>query len=494
MRLFHRLFATHLLIAVLAVVISSGYTGYKVFTVFRQALSEQLLDYGQVLAGLLAGRDFNSPELRQLQATLDAVERGQSAHIWLVDREGLIRMASASAQPSRGQRVPPETVREVLKGEPVLLGPQRPFPGARSSRWPDSRPFGIRARPTVAVPVMREGEVQGAVFLVPTALGSRDRVHDAEPLLFFLTGSALAALVAAGVAYYISQRIARPISLVGAAGRRVAKGDFTARVEWNSRDEMGDLAADFNEMAAELGRLEAARKELMAHVSHELKGPLARVAGYMEAVHDGIGGEEGRREHLAVVRQEVARLTRLVNDLLDISRLEAGRLKLHLIPCDLSPYLHRAASVFQPVAAAAGVDLAVRIPPGLPFVECEPERVEQVLVNLLQNALAHTPPGGRVAVEAREEGGHLAVEVTDTGSGIPPEELPQIWDRFHKVDPARTPDKSGSGLGLTIVKQLVELQGGSVWVESTVGEGSRFSFRLPIAVPDTESSGGNRRI
>lgn len=490
MRIFHRLFATHLLIAVLALFISSGYAGYKVWSTFRETIQEQLLDYGQVLAALLADRDWNSPEMRQLQETFDAVERGQSAHIWLVDREGLIRMSSSAATTSRGKRVPPETVQEVLKGEPVVLAPPL-YPAVRPGPRPehaDSRPLPALRRPTVAVPVVKGGEVQGAVFLVPATPTTRKPLLEGEPLLFFLTGAAIAAGIVAAISYYVSQRIARPISLVSQAGRRVARGDFSARVDWNSPDEAGELARGFNEMAAELGRLEAARRDLLAHVSHELKGPLARVSGYMEAIHDGIGGEAGRREHFGIVRQEVGRLTRLVNDLLDVSRLEAGRLKLHPIPCDLSPYLTRALAVFEAPAAGSGVVLEAQIPSVLPVVECEPERVEQVLVNLLQNGLAHTPSGGSVRVRAMVEGRELSVTVTDTGPGIPPEEIPLVWERFHKVDRARTPDRSGSGLGLTIARQLVELQGGRVWVESTVGQGSTFGFQFPIATPEPSTS------
>lgn len=493
MRIFHRLFATHLLIAVLALVISSGYTGYKVWSSFRQVLSAQLLDYGQVLAGLLVERDWNSPEMRQLQATFDAVERGQSAHIWLVDREGLIRMASAAVTTSRGERVPADTVQEVLKGEPVILGPPVGHPSPRiglsqfrSERSGTPRELPVFRRPAVAVPVVKDGEVKGAVFLIPaTLLSTRNRLQEGQPLLFFLTGAAIAAGVVAAISYYVSQRIARPISLVSEAGRKVARSDFSARVDWDSPDEVGQLARGFNEMAAELGRLEVARKELMAHVSHELKGPLARVAGYMEAIHDGLGGEEGRREHFVIVRQEVSRLTRLVNDLLDVSRLEAGRLKLHPIPCDLAPYLTRALAVFESPAANAKIALDAQIPSVLPIVRCEPERVEQVLVNLLQNALAHTPPDGSVQVRARVHDQHLVVTVADTGPGIAPAELSLVWEQFHKSDRARTLDKSGSGLGLTIARQLVELQGGTVWVESTLGQGSLFGFRFPIATPET---------
>jgi len=467
MRIFHRLFLTHLLVAFLALMISSGYVGLRVFTAARQTLFAQLTDYGQVIASLLEQQEWGSEQTREMQETIDLVERGQSAHIWLVDREGLVRMASSSAETAEGRRLPPELYQEVLKGEEAV------------TLWHTFR------NQAVAVPVVRDGEVLGAVILRPAPLGGPDRHGDAEPLRFLLYGALFAVVVVAGVSYYLSQRIARPISLVRQAGQQVARGDFSARVDWRTRDEVGELVTGFNEMATELGRLESARKELLTQVSHELKGPLARISGYLEAIHDGIGGQEGRQQHFQVVRQEVGRLTRMVGDLLDISRLEAGRLRLHPIPCDITPYLSRAIAVFDGPARAAQVTLQTVLLENPPIVLCEPERVEQVLVNLLQNALSYTPAGGSITITSAADSDYIAIYVRDTGPGIPPEEQELIWDRFHKIDRARTPNRNGSGLGLTIAKQLIELQGGRVWVESTPGQGSLFGFTLPIATPET---------
>lgn len=471
MKIFHRLFLSHLIIALVAVIVASGFTGYRILSQTRIWMMEQLMAYGRETAALLKDRDWNSQEMRDLQTTFNNLERRQETNVWLVDREGLIRLSSAAAERSEHgpSRLPVEAWNQLLEGEPTSID----RPGRPGRGFP----------PAVAVPVLKDGKVAGAVVLSPVMAGGRWR--GLTPWAFLLYGGLLAALVVGPVSYAAARRIARPISMVGAAGRRVARGDFTARVDWRSPDEVGDLASGFNEMAAELGRLEAARKELMAHVSHELKGPLARISGYMEAIHDGIGGEAARAEHFAIVRQEVGRLTRLINDLLDVSRLEAGRLKLHPIPCDLGPYLNRAVAVFEGPAQASQVRLIHEIPANLPIVLCEPERVEQVMVNLLQNALAHTPAGGTIRVSTRVDQRWLSVSVADTGSGIPPEELGQIWERFHKIDRARTLDKSGSGLGLTIVRQLTELQGGEVWVESTVGQGSLFGYRLPLAIPET---------
>lgn len=466
MTLFRKLFFTYLLVAILALVISGGVSGYLVLSAIGRSQSRQLEMYGQQMAAILRDREWTPADLQRVQSTADTLEKGQSAHIWLVDRDGLIQMASETATPAQGGRLTMAEMDEVLAGRSVTVRTRmRPPAGG----------------PTLAVPVYRGGEVVGAVLLSQSAAGLRQA--RAGMLDVILYGTLTAAAVVAAISYYISQRVSRPVAEISQAARRLAQGEFGARVAWRSRDELGGLATAFNEMAAELETLERSRKDLMATVSHELKGPLTRIAGYLEAINDGIGGAEARQQHFAIVRREVGRLTRLVNDLLDVSRLEAGRLKLHPIPCDLAPYLIRAMEVFQASAAAAGVSLVVQIPPILPIVECEPERMEQVLANLVENALAFTPPQGVVKVTAAVEQEWLVVTVTDTGPGIPPEELERVWEQFYKRDRARTPDRRGFGLGLTIVKQLTELQGGQVFAHSTLGEQTCFGLKLPLAQP-----------
>ncbi|HEY3367073.1 MAG TPA: HAMP domain-containing sensor histidine kinase [Symbiobacteriaceae bacterium] len=465
MKLFRKLFVTYLLLSVLALVISGGFATYMVVTATARTQMGQLMSYGRDLADILQDREWNADDLRRIQSTADTLDRGERAMVWLIDREGLVRMASRSVAPDRGRQVPPPEIADVLLGQTVVI---------RIGHRP-----GLER--VVAVPVFRNGAVDGAVLLSPNL----DTVRQAQQEIarFTLYGAAVAALVVAIISFYISRSIAYPVTRVSNAARAVAQGDFSSRVDWRSKDEIGQLTESFNEMAAELDRLELARRDLMSTVSHELKGPLARISGFLEAINDGIGGQEAKRQHFEIVRREVGRLTRLVNDLLDFSRLEAGRLKLHPIACDLSPYITRAAEVFEAPAAAADVLLAVSVPPLLPIVDCEPERVEQGIANLLENALSFTPRGGTVSLSAREEAGELVVEVQDTGPGIPEAELSHVWERFYKHDQARTPDRRGFGLGLTIVKQLIELQGGQVFVSSEVGAGSRFGFRLPLAKP-----------
>ncbi|HYF94600.1 MAG TPA: HAMP domain-containing sensor histidine kinase [Symbiobacteriaceae bacterium] len=472
MTIFRKLFSAYLLVVLLALLIGGGFAGYLAWEAAGRSWVQQLEGYGREIASRLEDKAWGTAELAEVQSTADTLDRSETAHVFLIDREGVVRWASRSVANQVGTRMPVEEQR--------WAGRTRP-----GQPWMRPRPDGEHD-PTrgasIAVPVLRDGQVAGTVLLKP-ALAPVQRIRNTL-FRFVLYGSLASASVLALVSLLLSRRLARPIQEVSAAARRVAQGDFTSRVAWRSNDELGRLVSAFNHMAGELESLETARKELIANVSHELKGPLARVSGYLEAINDGAGGEAAREQHFEIVRREVNRLTRLVNDLLDYSRLEVGRLKLHPFPCDLAPTLHKAIQVFRGPAAGGGVELITAIPAPLPIVECEPERIEQVLVNLLENAFGFTPRGGRVTVATREGEGFLEVTVSDTGPGIPPEELDRIFERFYKLDPARTPDRRGFGLGLTIVRQLVELHGGQVFATSEVGKGSQFGFRLPFATPN----------
>lgn len=470
--LFRKLFFTYLLVAVTALLISGAFAGYLVWRAAGTVELERAEFLARELAASLAEQEMAPEALRQAERVMATLLQGELTSGWVIDPQRIVLAAAAGTSPGVGEYLPLSL--------PGARGPGRRVPLVSPV------PGGREHYPAAVQPVTLRGGEVGAVVLSPSLTQVRKAQNTI--LRFILRGSITAAFVLALVSYYISQRISRPVAQLSRASRAVARGDFSARVEWQSADEVGGLAMAFNQMAADLNRLELSRRDLMATVSHELKGPLARITGYMEAVHDGIDGEEGKVRHLGIVRREVARLTRLVNDLLDYSRLEAGRLKLYLIPCDLAPYLTRAAEVFEAPARAAGVTYTIAIPGGLPVVECEPERIEQVLANLVENGLAHTPPGGRLTVTAQETDGWLQVSVRDTGAGINEADLQRVWEQFVKLDPARSPRESaGFGLGLTIVRQLVELQGGQVLAESEPGKGSRFGFRLPLAQPGEET-------
>jgi signal transduction histidine kinase len=293
---------------------------------------------------------------------------------------------------------------------------------------------------------------------------------------YLLWSGLLAGGVALLLTFFLSRRILAPVEALSRAARGLARGDFSQRVDVRSRDEVGELARTFNTMAEELKRADEMRRNLVADVAHELRTPLTNIRGYIEAIRDGLVKPDAAT--LNSIYEEVLLLSRLIEDLQLLALAEAGQLPLHLQTCDLSEVVRKAAAAVQPQAEAKGLSLTVAVPGRLP-VRADPERTGQVLRNLLTNAVNYTPRGGRITVAVEEAGEEAEVRVVDTGVGIPPEELPYIFERFYRVDKSRSRATGGTGLGLTIARRLVEAQGGRMRAESQVGRGSTFIFTLP---------------
>ncbi|MEW6425943.1 MAG: two-component system histidine kinase PnpS [Bacillota bacterium] len=228
-------------------------------------------------------------------------------------------------------------------------------------------------------------------------------------------------------------------------------------------------------------RLEDMRTEFVANVSHELRTPLTSLRGYLETLLDGALEDPAAARHfLEIMNKETERLTRLVDDLLDLSKIEERRVVHRWQPVQLSDTISRVVAMFQPQANEKNLALIAEVPAGLPAVHGDPDMLTQVLINLVDNAVKYTPAGGKVAVRAGVGEGDVRVSVEDTGVGIPPESLPRIFERFYRVDKARSRELGGIGVGLAIVKHIIRAHGGKTYVESAVGKGSTFSFTLPV--------------
>jgi signal transduction histidine kinase len=310
------------------------------------------------------------------------------------------------------------------------------------------------------------------------------------PLPFFPLGPLLGALALAGLVIggmallgsaVVSRRVAAPLADVVEAAEALAAGDLSARVAVRGRDEVAHLAETFNQMAAELQRTDELRRKLTADIAHELRTPLTVIQGNLEGLLDGV--YQATPEHLELILEEIRLLSRLVEDLRLLSLAEAGQLVLEQRTVDVDGLLLDTARTFQAQADEQEITLGVQAPEQLPPALIDPQRTYQVLCNLMSNALRHTPPGGKItlAAEAREGEKSIVVSVSDTGPGIPPEDLPYIFDRFWKGDRSRSRASGGAGLGLAIARQLVEVQGGRIWATSEEGRGTTLSFTVPLA-------------
>ena len=341
-----------------------------------------------------------------------------------------------------------------------------------------------RALPTTALkdatPIQVSGRTVGS--LIVTLLDApRAANTPAGDFLTSVNRSILLAALASGVialalGFIFLRQITSPLSALNAAAQKIAAGDLRQRVAVRNGDEIGQLARSFNTMADNLVRQEELRRNLLADIAHELRNPLGVIQSELEAMLDGV--EPLNPESVASVHAETVLLARLVGDLRLLSLAEAGQLKLERAPTDLVALAQHVVERIQAQAQEKNVTLDVNAPTAIPNVHVDADRIAQVIRNLVSNALRYTPNDGRVSVQVRNTNGAIEISVTDNGTGIAPEDLPHVFDRFYRGGKSRTRD--GSGLGLAIVKQLVEAHGGRVGVESEVGKGTRFWFGVPV--------------
>jgi two-component system OmpR family sensor kinase len=326
-------------------------------------------------------------------------------------------------------------------------------------------------------------EVQGATagYLLLGAQGRGALATNEQDFLDQLQRTLLiAALIAAGlgivIGLVISRTVSRPLSRLAQAARAFAAHSWDQRVQVRGTEEVAEVAFAFNDMADSLQQSETLRRNLMADVAHELRTPLTVLQGNLRAMLDGVYPLE--RGEIATLYDETRLLNRLVDDLRELALAEAGQLKLNLQSIDLAAIIGSTMSNFMPVAEERDLTLNTELDRA-PAVQADPDRVAQVLRNLIANALWHTPPQGQITVETKVIDRMVRVSVADTGEGIAPEDLSHVFDRFYRADSARTRHTGGSGLGLAIAKSLIEAMGGQVGVDSELGKGSCFWFTLP---------------
>jgi signal transduction histidine kinase len=308
-------------------------------------------------------------------------------------------------------------------------------------------------------------------------LSTHDMVLLSFLLLFALAVSApLAHLAAAG----LSARVAA----LDAAASKMGEGDLEVRVDEGGADELASLAHTFNTMANDLDQLrkqrleiEQARKDLVAAISHDLRTPVASLRAMIEAIKDGVVDEVAARGYLDAAMVETQRLGCLIDDLFEMSRIDAGQLPLHLVETDVAGLISDTVNTMQPQAAQKNIHLAGSTSQGTGAVLADGTKLQRGLYNIVHNALRHTPSDGSVMIEASQTGAEVVISVSDTGSGIAGPDLPHIFDRFYRGDPSRHDE--GAGLGLAIARGIVEAHRGRIWAESETGAGARFCVALP---------------
>jgi len=333
------------------------------------------------------------------------------------------------------------------------------------------------------LPIQVSGRTVGYLL---SSSGPREEEFRTKLNQSILLAGGVAGVLAILLGLILTRSLVKPLRVVRDAARRIGAGELSHRVPVASRDEIGDLAAQFNEMAEALERDEQLRRQMMADIAHELRTPLSVIRGQVEALQDGVFALSA--ENIAPIHDQTLLLGRLVEDLRDLALAEAGRLPLECAEVAVDRLIRRVVEAFQPRAREKGLALSAELPESLPPALADAQRLEQVLGNLLNNALQHTSQGGTITVRAWEEPGRVSFAVQDNGVGIAAEDLPHIFERFYRSDKARSRANGSTGLGLSIAKQLIEAHEGTISVESAPGKGSTFTVRLP----QSNSENGSR--
>lgn len=464
--LFVKLLTSFLLIALVAVSTISVSLYLLVENYLYKAKEHELVLKSRQVAALL------TDELKQNhdpQATIQLLQWPDSVvdtHIMVLDSLGKIIANSDKSYPIGG--LASKNILEAARGKPVVT-------------QEENRTQTL----SVGTPIKIGEKVAGAVVMYSPIVGIDSTIGQMQKLIF--SGALIAIAFASITAVLLSNAVSQPILSMSAHALQLAAGKFEHRVEEVGQDEVGQLAKTLNYMASELEKQNEAkifqeekRREFVANVSHELRSPLTSINGYVEALLDGKAKDASAvNKYLQVIHKEGKRMDRLINELLILSGLQAGKVELELEILCLRPLIGQVVQQMEPLILDNNLRVSMKIREDGPVL-IDSDKIKQVLINLLSNAIKFTPQGGSIEISSKYHDLGVLVSVSDTGSGIPANELTLVWDRFHKVDKARTPATGGTGLGLAISKEVVTQHNGYVLAESEYKKGSIFSFWLPI--------------
>ena len=450
------LFSLVLLGAVLSQVIRVYFTDQRVETLMDSGARVSAVFEGAVLLGPFAIIDEG-----RINREIETMRQLFDARLILINRDFMV-IGTALDLVDDGLPLYHEDLLPVMDGTPIFTY------GTLD---------GLLLEPllTVAYPLRSGGNVVGAV-LVGTSMEELEAAIF-EMYMLTLISLGLSALVAGALIYMSSRSISRPLRQMNEAARVIAGGDLEKRIPVQSKDEVGQLAESFNHMAEGLQEQERIRRAFIANLSHDIRSPLTSMRGFLQAIEDGTVPPEKLHYYIGIVMDESERLIKLANNILDVSLLQET--SLHYSEFDINQLIRKTVLSFEPRATAKSLQLHCRFAHEEDIIKADYDKIQRVVYNLVDNAVKFVPEGGEVVIETSIEADNIQVSIQDNGRGIAKEDQSQIFDRFYKGDPSRNEHKKGSGLGLSIVKELIRAHNGQVKIQSEQNKGCLFTFAIP---------------
>ncbi|QCX33742.1 cell wall metabolism sensor histidine kinase WalK [Caloramator sp. E03] len=464
--LYTKLITTYFIILVISYSLIAVFLSFWFYNYYKDQKTNELIREGINLNTIVSNYIHGKTDASRLKYELSVIDRLLNARIWVIDNYGYIYGYSGDETDKiTGKQITNAEIDEVRKRNIIVK--------TGSFRGMFTTPML-----TVGMPIIIDDQVRSVVFLHSPL----NEIKSALKRVFFVIwmSAFFAILISAFIIYYFSERILiKPLDKINETAKLISKGEFERRVNLTSDDEIGDLAKSFNYMADSLENLEKMRRSFIANISHELRSPMTSINGFLSGILDGTIPKEKTAYYLNIVHDEIKRLIRLINDLLDLARLESGEFSLTIGVFDINELIRQRIIKFEDKINKKKINVDVVLTGNKIKVKGDRDRIDQVITNLVDNAIKFTPEGGVIEIRTAIKEDRLLVSVYNNGPAIPKDEIAYIWDRFHKVDKARSKG-GGTGLGLSIVRQIINQHKQTVWVES--GEwGTKFTFTLSLA-------------
>lgn len=442
-----------IILLVVAILVPLSFSLHQFFIRFyEEQLISSLVTHGKYIEQMIRNKDLADPTIQHA-----AFNNLMDSELVLIDPQSKVVLNTGVPNLKIGDSLQPQ-FSSALKQRQIFNG--------KIGKWI-----------VVGIPAHNTGSM--GVLLYAPIQPIRDIINQA--LQMILLSGLGAILLAIGLTWIVSKRLVKPLLAMKEAAQALSQGNFQVEIPVRGNDEVAQLGYAINLLANELQELQKSRKEFLSNVSHELRTPLSYLKGYSQALDEGmVKTEADQKKTIQVIRHEADRLTRLVEDLFDLTQMDEGRLRLLKNEVDLNQLIRKMIHTLEPIARAKGIQLAYEASTPLPMMEGDEGRLSQVMFNLLDNAIRYTPSEGKINVSAEIQNDFIKIDVSDTGAGISEKEQSRVWERFYRVEKSRARELGGTGLGLAIVKQIVQGHHGQVEIESKEQAGTTITVKIPI--------------
>ncbi|HEY5583927.1 MAG TPA: ATP-binding protein [Ruminiclostridium sp.] len=488
--IFKKLVVIFIGLLVLSFIVTGGFLYYFLndfVTKEKVATLEQTAENIKSVFSMYLKNTDNTTAKEYFQRYLNICSLSSNSLVWIVDDSGHVVIS----EPNLNDNVLSKYIDET--GYPILPDPKQyldvmnngdvtivqtgDFFGFFKDDYKDKGSSWLTVQmPFQIIPSSGKQETVAAVYLL-TPVPEVQKLRTAVFRLFVNSGG-VAIFLAIILVYIFSLRFTRPLKQINNAAKIIAGGEFRNRLVVNSEDEIGQLADSFNQMVEDLQKLEEMRRGFIANVSHELRTPMTSIRGFVEGILDGTIPPERQKNYLLIVRDETNRLNRLVNDLLDLSKMESGEIALIIKPFDINELVRICVIKLETLITSKNLEIEANFENENFLVAADRDSIERVIINLLHNAVKFSNENGKIILETVKNKDKVLISIKDNGVGIDESEQKRIWDRFFKSDKSRGKDKTGTGLGLAIVKNIINEHKQDIWVESEIGLGTKFTFTL----------------